>query len=247
LLTGEGFALTFGPTPAGEALAWFDEHRWLEPMRPALAARRGQVLGLLGRFDEGRAAVAEAEERAHELGLDLMLGMTAAECRGTLELLAGDAAEAERQIAIGMAVLERVGQLGVVSTHAGYRARALLALGRDEEAERYAQMADELGASDDAVTQVLWRQARARVLARRGEHHAAVALAQDAVSRADLTDMLAVRGDCLADLGEVLELAGDADGAAAALGRALANYEQKGVIPAIEQTQARLVALRAPA
>ena len=49
------------------------------------------------------------------------------------------------------------------------------------------------------------------------------------------------------DLAEVLELGGDSDGRAAALEQALADYEQKGVIPAIERTQARLAALRAPA
>ena len=106
---------------------------------------------------------------------------------------------------------------------------------------------EELGAGEDVVTQVLWRQARARVLARRGEHDSARRLAEDAVARTGPTDMLMARGDALFDLAEVLELGGDPDGAAAALERALAEYEQKGVIPAIERTRARLAAFRAPA
>jgi tetratricopeptide (TPR) repeat protein len=212
-----------------------------------MSARRGQVLGLLGRFDEGRRACDEADDRIRELGLPRGVGMTAAECRGELEILAGDAAEAERQIAIGMEVVEEYGQLGVVSTYAGYRARALLALGRDDEAETFTHRAEELGAGDDIVTQVLWRQTRARVLARRGECEAGLALAREAVALSDATDALVMRGDSLADLAEVLELAGDLDGAAAALERALAEYGQKGVVPAIEQTKARLAALRAPA
>jgi class 3 adenylate cyclase/tetratricopeptide (TPR) repeat protein len=247
LLVGVAMAHLYGPTAAGEALVWYDEHRWLEPTRPALAARRGQLLGFLGRFDEGRAAIAEAEERARDLGEPTLLGMAAAECRGALELLAGDPAEAERQIAAGIHIPEQVGQLGVVSTWAGYHARALLALGRDDEAEAATRRSEELGASDDVITQVLWRQSRARVFARRGEHRAAAALAREAVARADRTDALVTRGDALTDLAEVLELGGDPDGARAELERALTEYEQKGVVPAVEQTQARLAALRAPA
>jgi hypothetical protein len=59
--------------------------------------------------------------------------------------------------------------------------------------------------------------------------------------------MLWPRGEAWSDLADVLELAGDADGTAAALERALDEYTRKGVLPAIEQTKARLAALRAPA
>jgi class 3 adenylate cyclase/tetratricopeptide (TPR) repeat protein len=247
LLVNIGLSHVMGPTVVEDALRWFDEQRWLEPVRPGLAARRGQLLSYLGRYDEGRAAIAQAEEHSRELGLDGIIGMAAAECRGTLELLAGDTAEAERQIALGVEIQEQLGQFGVASTYAGSHARALLALGRDDEAEASAQKSEKLGASDDVVTQVLWRQARARVLARRGEQEAAVALAREGVALADATDALVVRGDSLADLAEVLERGGELDRAARALERALAEYEGKGVIPAAESTRARLAALRAPA
>jgi tetratricopeptide (TPR) repeat protein len=247
LLVAVAMGHVYGPTPADEALLWYDEHRWLEATRPGIVARRGQLLGLLGRFAEGRAAIAEAEERTRDLGELALLGMTAAECRGGLELLAGDPAEAERQIADGIHVMEQFGSLGVVSTWEGYHARALLELGRDDEAEAATRRSEALGASGDVITQVLWRQARAVFLARRGEHPAAESLAREAVARADRTDALVTRGDALADLAEVLELGGDAEGAAAALERALAEYERKGVIPEIERTRARLAALRAPA
>jgi hypothetical protein len=90
---------------------------------------------------------------------------------------------------------------------------------------------------------MLFRQARARVLARRGEHDAAIPLAREAVQIGERTDMLFARGNALADLAEVLELAGDTAGAGAALERALAEYERKGVPPAVEQARARLAAL----
>src|SRR5262249_48657938 len=126
-------------------------------------------------------------------------------------------------------------------------ARSLFRLGRDDEAERWANTSKATGATDDAVTQMLWRQALALVLARRGEHAAAEQLVRDAVEFARDTDMLLHIGDVWFDLAEVLELAGDAEGATDALERALATYEQKGVVPAIEATRARLTALRAPA
>ena len=150
---------------------------------------------------------------------------------------------------IGVLGLEHAyaeGSLAVASTYEGQHARVLLGLGSYDAAETATQRSRELGASDDIVTQVLWRQALARVLARRGEFEAAQLLAREAIARAESTDMLWTRGEARFDLADVLELAGDPDGAAAALERALDEYTQKGVIPAIERTQARLATLRAP-
>jgi hypothetical protein len=242
-----GVSLVLGPTPAEEALAWYDEHRWLEPMRPMLGANRGRLLGMLGRFGAGREAIELAIERMRELGNEFSVAHACTECAFELELLAGNPVEAERWAQTGCGIVERFGRPGVLSTYAGYLARALLAVEKNGEAEEWSNTSEALGASDDISTQVLWRQARARVLARRAEHEAARVLAEQAVALADTTDHLIQRGDALADLAEVLELAGDANGATAALERALAEYEQKGVVPAIERTRARLAALRAPA
>ena len=77
-------------------------------------------------------------------------------------------------------------------------------------------------------TQMLWRQVRAKVLARRGEHAEAERLAREAVAICEETDMLDAQGDAYADLAEVLLLGGKADEAAAALEQALERYERKG-------------------
>src|SRR5438046_746674 len=77
--------------------------------------------------------------------------------------------------------------------------------------------AAELGASDDAITQLLWRQVRAKVLARRGNKAEAEQLAREAVAIGDETQMLDAQADAYADLGEVLSLAGHREQAAAAL------------------------------
>jgi class 3 adenylate cyclase/tetratricopeptide (TPR) repeat protein len=242
LLAEMGSSLFYGPTAAAELLHWQEEHRWLEPTRPTMAVVRGATLGLLGRFDDGREAIGEAEDHGRELGVDGVLARAALE-RGELELLAGNTAEGVRQLRAACELIERLGRLSVLSTWAAELARALLALGCDDEAEGWSIRSEKLGAGDDLVTQVLWRQTRARVLARRGEHDAARRLAAEAVELADSTDMLIQRGHALADLAEVLELGGDVAGAAAALERALAEYERKGAPPAVEQIRARLAAL----
>jgi tetratricopeptide (TPR) repeat protein len=235
----------FGPTTADETLAWCEELSWLESARPGISVFRARALGLLGRLDESRTALEKAEDTIRELGLPSRSG--AAFARGELALLVADFAGAERHLAAGLDEQEQQGAFGVVSTYAAQLARALVGLGRYDDAEASIERSRELGAGDDIATQVLWRQALAGVLVQRGDHDAALKLAREAIARAEATDMLLVRGDAWSDLASILELAGDTDGGAAALERALAEYEQKGVVPAIARIRARLVAIRAPA
>ena len=82
---------------------------------------------------------------------------------------------------------------------------------------------------DDAVSQVLWRGTRAKLLARAGEPEAARALADDAVRFADETDFLMMRGDALTDRAEVLALLDSPEEAGSDLAAASALYESKGV------------------
>jgi tetratricopeptide (TPR) repeat protein len=245
-LGGIGMALYYGPTAAAEAFAWFEEHRSLEPVRPGFSVLRAKALGSLGRFDEARSAVDRAEQTITELGLtNWVQGVALA--RGEIEVLAADWAAAAVWLGTGVQHSQEQGALGVASTYEGALARSLFRLGRDDEAERWANVSKASGASDDAVTQMLWRQALALVLARRGEHVAAERLARDALGVGRDTDMLLHIGDAWSDLADVLELGGDAEGATDALERALATYEQKGIVPAVDRTRARLAALRAPA
>jgi len=97
-----------------------------------------------------------------------------------------------------------------------------------------------LGASDDATTQMLWRQVRAKVLARRGERVEAERLAREAVAVCEATDMLNAQGDVYGDLAEVLSVAGKPDEAAAALEQALGCYERKGNLVSTQRTRTRL-------
>lgn len=127
---------------------------------------------------------------------------------------------------------------------AGNLAQALYAADRLEEADAWAGRGAELGASDDAITQMLWRQVRAKVLARRGEGEEAERLAREAVAIGEETDMLDQQGDAYADLAEVLLIGEKADEAVAALEQALERHERKGNIVSTQRAQTRLAELQ---
>ena len=57
------------------------------------------------------------------------------------------------------------GERAYLSTIAGFLAHALYAEGKDEEAERFSRESEEAAAPDDVLSQVLWRTARAKILA----------------------------------------------------------------------------------
>lgn len=112
------------------------------------------------------------------------------------------------------------------------------------DAERWAARAAELGAAEDAVTPMLWRQARARVLARRGEHDEAERLACEAVEIGESTEDLSSKAEARADLGDVLALAGRPEEAADTIEEALAHFEAKENVVRAKQMRERLAELR---
>ena len=80
---------------------------------------------------------------------------------------------------------------------------------------------------------MLWRTARAKIHARRGDHEGAAALAHEAVRLAEATDLLTTHADALSDCAEVLTLAGRDEEAASALENAARLCERKGNIAAL--------------
>ena len=89
-----------------------------------------------GRFDEARALLAASDAAFEELGLTLSSAVS--HHAAMVELLAGDPVAAERCLRKGYAALEEMGERAVLSTTAAFLGQALLAQGRDEEAERFA-------------------------------------------------------------------------------------------------------------
>jgi tetratricopeptide (TPR) repeat protein len=154
--------------------------------------------------------------------------------------LAGDPATAAEFGAEGCRLHEELGEHRRLGAAAGSLAQALYALDRLEEADAWAGRAAEGG----AWTQMLWRQVRGKVLARRGEHTEAQRLARQAVTIGDDTDHLDEQGDAYADLAEVLLLARKPGEAAAALEQALDRYQRKGNLVSTQRAQTRLAELQ---
>ena len=233
-----------GTIPVSEVLAWLDEPGERGARNPNVRGIRANALAMLGRFDEARAILAGARAELADRGGGLFLANMMGQASVDVELLAGDPAAAAELGEEGCKLLDELGERSYLSTAAGKLAQALYALDRLEEADAWAGRAAELGASDDAITQMLWRQVRAKVFGRRGENAEAERLAREAVALCEETEMLDAQGDAYSDLAEVLLLIERPEEAAEALERALARYERKGNIVMAGRTRDRLEALR---
>jgi class 3 adenylate cyclase/tetratricopeptide (TPR) repeat protein len=236
-----GIALPFGPMPVEEAIGRARElleqtrgrRRWEAWTLRALArleARRG-------RFAEARALLAEGMAIVEELGLRFSVGLFALTA-GEIEALAGEPAAAEPQLRLCYELTKRLGDRQYVAV-APNLAEVLHQLGRDEEALRFTEEA-EAAAFLDVPEQFLWRKARAKVLAARGDGGQAERLAREAVSLAERTDHLEEHADALMTLAEVLRRAGRAAEAEPALVEALRLCERKGSTVLAERARAAL-------
>jgi class 3 adenylate cyclase/tetratricopeptide (TPR) repeat protein len=234
----------YGSTPVSELLSWLDGQEAANVRDPMLRAFRAGGLSMLGRFEEARAIESDVRAELADRGSTINLAGVTAHGGAELELLAGDPAAAVEFGEEGCRLFEEAGERGMLSTAAGMLAQALYTLGRLDAAERRAIQATELGASDDAITQMLSKQVRAKVLARSGEHAEAERLAREAVAVGSEAEMPNSLGDAHSDLAEVLELAGRCEEAAAEVAKALALYERKGNVVMSERARARMARLQ---
>jgi class 3 adenylate cyclase len=242
---GRVMARYFGTTPVSELLAWLDEEEARGVVARELRRSRALALAMLGRFDETRTLLAEQRAEIADRGGRIALGTVIGQDEVLVELLAGDPGAAAELGEEACRLLDEAGEKAILSTVAGRLAQALYALDRLEEADRWASRAAELGASDDAMTHMLWRQVRAKVLARRGAREAE-SLARAAVAIGEETDMLNMQGDALLDLSEVLLLARKPEEAVAVLEEAVERYERKGNLVSTRRTRTRLAEIGAP-
>ncbi|HSS79776.1 MAG TPA: adenylate/guanylate cyclase domain-containing protein [Gaiellaceae bacterium] len=233
-------AANFGPLPVDEGIArcrrFHDEAVDDLFIRGNARVEQGALEAMRGDFPLARELVAEGLETIAGLGFPLRAAMSSQEAF-YVEMLAGDLDAAERIARDAYATLERMGERGYLSSAAALLAHALAGLGRLDEAERFSQTSEDAAAADDAFSHVLWRSARAKIRARRGELAEAEALGREAVAVAERTDLLNTRGDTLADLGEVIALAGRPAEAAAAYEQAAEIFEQKGNRASLERVR----------
>jgi tetratricopeptide (TPR) repeat protein len=247
LLGWRGVARLFGTSPVSELLAWLDEQMEQGAWNQQFRGLRAQPLAMLGHFEEARAILVDVRAELADRGGGVPLGVRTGLASVDIELLAGDFAAAVEFGEEGCRLLGELGAQSFLSTAAAKLAQALYALDRLEEAETWAGRAAELGASDDAMTQMLWRQVKAKVLARHGEHAEAERMAREAVAVGEETDILDAQGDALADLAEVFLLAGKPGEAAASLEQAIERHERKGNRVSTGRAQTQLAAIQHPA
>jgi predicted ATPase/class 3 adenylate cyclase/tetratricopeptide (TPR) repeat protein len=239
----------FGPLPVEEGIARCKELHDEAVDDPFIQANscveQAALEAMRGEFDEARQLIDKGRQRLAELGLTLLVAATAQEAN-YIEMLAGDPAAGARILRESYDQLEPMGERAYLSTATALLAHALCELGELDEAERFSRVGEESSAPDDVFSQVLWRSARAKIRARRGEVDEAEALARDAVALVEKTDMLNTWGDTLADLAEVLSLAGRPAEATSVLEQAAEHFLRKGNTVSLERVR-RLARELAPA
>jgi class 3 adenylate cyclase/tetratricopeptide (TPR) repeat protein len=236
-------ALLRGSVPLPKVLAWMDEQEAGGARALPLRMNKAEALAMVGRFDEARELVGRVRTEVADRGGGVRLAMTM-NVSAHVEFLAGDLAAAADFGERACRTFGGFGEKSFQSTAAAALGRVLYELDRLEEADDWARRAAELGASDDFATQALWRQARGKVLARRGDLVEGERLAREAVALAEETESPIELGDTYADLAEVLLFANRPQEAAETFQQALACFEQKGHVVMADRVRARIAALR---
>ena len=154
--------------PSPSSVSWIDLQEAAGRRHSAFIVIRGLALAMLGRFDEARAihdgrVPPRRRARIAAASVHLLHRRSASERRPATPWrpsagLGRDAA-GWRPWAIA----------AWLSTAAGVLGECLCRLGRYDEADEQAERSRSLGAADDLATQMVWRRARAIVLAHRGE------------------------------------------------------------------------------
>jgi class 3 adenylate cyclase/tetratricopeptide (TPR) repeat protein len=148
----------------------------------------------------------------------------------------------------GEPVEERIRRLDDVRRHpivVAMLARAMLGLGWYREVERLTRTCEKIAPPSQLEAHIKWRELRAVALAHQGELAEAERLARAAVGLAERSEQAESRAQALADLAEVLQVAGRAGEASAPLERALELYEAKGNLVMAERTRALLMSTAA--
>jgi class 3 adenylate cyclase/tetratricopeptide (TPR) repeat protein len=223
-----------GSLPVGDALRRVEHVLGRPELSRALRRRalhgRARLFALLGRFDDARADVAEAEELERGLGV----GVTSHP--GEIEMLAGEFVAAETSFRIMYDNLLAASDYGHLSSLSFLLADAVLAQGRVDEALELTATVESMTVPEDVDAQTGWRRVRAKALARQAQIEEAAQLAREAVAIAEQTDYHELHVQSVAALGEVLLLAGSGE-ADDVLRHALDLHEKKGNVVGAAQVR----------
>jgi tetratricopeptide (TPR) repeat protein len=237
----------FGPMPVERGLelcrntrAYAGGNRALD----AFSLVEGAVLeAMWGNFAHAREMLAEGRAILDDLRLRVLGANTCQEVF-FVEMLAGNPKAAARALHRVCEDLAEIEETSFLSTAAGHLAHALHAAGCYEEVEHWTEVSERSAAPDDIWSQMLWRLARAKELARRGETADAERLAQDGVKFARQYESPHGLANALMDLAEVLRLTGRSGEVAPAIEEAIRLYDAKGNVVAAAAARRQLGALQ---
>jgi tetratricopeptide (TPR) repeat protein len=198
------------------------------------------VEAMCDRFDEARRLVADADALALELGTPPMRDIPA-----EVELLAGDAATAERILREELEDLERIGDFGHYVSVVPPYVDALVLQGRGEEARRAVEICVRHAIEDDVDAQIGLRCSQAALLLIDGDLAEAEEQAREAVAIAGRADYVLARIRALSGLADVLASSGRSEEARDALEQAIHVAREKESVAHERILRARLAELAA--
>jgi class 3 adenylate cyclase/tetratricopeptide (TPR) repeat protein len=219
--------LARGPTSVENGIRRCHELVAMYPDDVAVAALMAHPLAHLkariGEFAEARELATRYRDFFRETGQRLEFA-TSSEVLADVEMIAGHVEAGVTALREGCAEVERVTGNRDRSWLAVFLGRALLRIGRLDEAERVLLDVNEA----EGWSQALKEGALSRILARHGRVDEARQLSSRAVRRLAHTDFLIDRADVFMDEADVCGVTEDAGASAHALEEALLLYEQKG-------------------
>jgi class 3 adenylate cyclase len=231
--------LLHGPTPVPiaveRATTMLAEAQANPGLRANLMAALAELKAMEKAFDEARELLAEARRTYEELGLRLAL-IGIMQVGGLIELLAGEADEAERAFREGFDLIAvefptwRAYQSGLL-------AEALYEQQRFDEARLLIDAA-EPEQLDELETILPWAIVKARLLAGSGAYEEGEELLRDVAAHAAQTDALNVHGRVLLALAQVLLAGNRAEDARAVAAEAASIFTRKGNLPYAERAVA---------
>ena len=194
------------------------------------------LLAMRGEFEKSDEEMGTALSQMEEFGMDLTLA--AGQVPALVDLLKRDPAAAEARLRPGIERLREAGETGFMSTSAAVLAEALYRQGRLEEALEWTRVSEQAAAPDDVAAQMQWRGTRGKSLARQRRVEEGERLAREGLEIAAATDYLTMQGDSWMALAEVLETAGDREGAHQAAQQAALAWERKGITVEVQRARA---------
>jgi class 3 adenylate cyclase/tetratricopeptide (TPR) repeat protein len=238
----EAAAMFYGPTPVRDVIAFLDE-LIVEDAREGVPSATSELvkaasLAMAGELEKARGLVREAAPVALELGIGPMgmVGMLG----GHVELLAGAPEAAVELLQVPWARYGEVGETGFRSTVGTMLAEAMVAAGRDAQADAVLAELEIFAGADDFDPQARLRWVRALILARRGDFDEAERLAREGVAITRRTDYLEVTADAHVALATVLDAGHRGDEAQTGWRDALDLYERKGAVLRADQAREHL-------